>query len=153
MQVVFAGHQQIDVARQRKMLKPIVEDVNGRAQTAFGQAAGQKAIGADGDDDAGDGARQHQRLVAGRIDAGQHARPVGHHGHAGRRDAPAVAAREDRRPFTARDEQPGEVFDDRRLAGAADAQVADADHRTLEPVLPLRMRARTTRAATPAAAP
>ena len=66
LQVVFGDEQQIDVARQLEVLKPIVEQVDGGAEPALGEPAGQIAIGADQHRHAGQRARQHQRLVAGR---------------------------------------------------------------------------------------
>ena len=42
--VLVAGEQQIDVARQLEMLKPIVEQVDRRAEAALGEPAGQVAI-------------------------------------------------------------------------------------------------------------
>jgi len=42
-------------------------------------------------------------------------------------EAAGVAARQHGRAFALRDQQPCDVLDDRRLAAAADAQVADAD--------------------------
>ena len=127
------------------MLEAIVEDVDRRAELAFGERAGQIAIGADHHDDAGHGAREHQRLVAGRVEAGADARAVRDDRDAGRSDPAAVAAREDRGTLAARHEQAREVLDDRGLPGAADAKVADADHRTPEPLLPVGM-ARVPRA-------
>jgi hypothetical protein len=70
-QVVFTGHEKIHVARQLKMLESIVEDMNGRAQSEFGEPAREVPIGAHGDDGTGNGLREHQRLIAGRVDIGE----------------------------------------------------------------------------------
>ena len=59
LQIVFGDEQQIDVARQLEMLKAVVEQVDGRAEAALGEAAGQIAIGAD----------QHARRRAARAPA------------------------------------------------------------------------------------
>ena len=73
LQVVFGDEQQIDVARQLEMLKAIVQQVDGRAEPALREPARQIAIGADQHADAGQRAGEHQRLVAGLIEIGQHA--------------------------------------------------------------------------------
>ena len=56
------------------MLKPVVENVDGGAQARFGERARCIAIGADhhGDALSDEGSRQHQRLIAGGVDAGEH---------------------------------------------------------------------------------
>ena len=64
--------------------------------------------------------------------------------------APAVAARQDRRAARrCSSEQPRDVRDDRRLAAAADAQVADADDRPRQPAPARRIARVPLRAATP----
>ena len=72
LQIVLGDEQQIDVARQLEMLKPVVQQVDGRAKPAFGEPARQIAVGADQHADAGQRAGEHQRLVAGRVEIGQH---------------------------------------------------------------------------------
>ena len=71
------------------MLKAVVEQVDGGAETALGEAARQIAVGADEHRHAGQRAREHQRLVAGRVEAGEDARAVGDDGDAVARDAAA----------------------------------------------------------------
>src|SRR5262249_34400877 len=46
-QVLIVYYQQIDIALEREMLKPIVQEMNGRAEPAFGKAPREIAIGAD----------------------------------------------------------------------------------------------------------
>jgi hypothetical protein len=45
VQVRLRYHQQVDVARQLEMLKPIVKEMHRAAELALGQAAGQVPIG------------------------------------------------------------------------------------------------------------
>ena len=66
------------------MLKPIVEQVNGRAERGLGDAASLMAIGANQHRDAGQRLRQHQRLVAGLLERSEHGRAVGDDRDAGR---------------------------------------------------------------------
>ena len=46
------------------MLKPVVEQVHGGAELAFGKAAGEKALARDQNRHATEGASEHLRLVA-----------------------------------------------------------------------------------------
>src|SRR5712671_406293 len=112
------------------MLKTVVEEMNRGAEAPFGEAAGEIAIGADQHRDAGERARQHQRLIARFVEAGDDVRAIRHDRHAIAGYAAPVAASEHSWMFALLEEQPGDVFDDRRLATAADAQVADAHDRT-----------------------
>ena len=109
------------------------------AELPLGQRAGQVAIGRHAHDGAGHLPRQHQRLVAGRSTVASIARAVGHDDHAVGGVGAPVAAAQDRRPLAARDQPLGEGRHDRRLAGAADREIADADHRTQQAALPLRL--------------
>ena len=93
-------------------------------------------------------AREHQRLVAGGSDIRQDARAVGHDGDARRAARARVPARQNGRALAALEQQPREVRDDRRLAAAADAEVADADRPGGPAGAPRRDRARTSGAAT-----
>ena len=56
------------------MLKPVVQEVDGAAEPAFGQAAGEIAIGRHQDRHAGECPRQHLRFVARLL--GRHLRAV-----------------------------------------------------------------------------
>ena len=86
--------------------------------------------------------REHVRLVAGHLGIEQQRFAVGHHARRGgvvaeeelvqqplveRRRLGAVAAREDGDVAALVAQFAGELFDDRRFAGAADGQVADGD--------------------------
>ena len=66
LQILFGDEQQIDVARQLEMLKPIVEQVDGGAEAPLGEPAGEIAIGAD----------QHARRRAARARASAARRPL-----------------------------------------------------------------------------
>ena len=60
------------------MLKAVVEHVDRRAEAPLGKHAGKIAILGDGNHRPGHCAREHQRLVAGRVDIREHACAVGH---------------------------------------------------------------------------
>ena len=125
--------QQIDVPPQLNVLKPVVEQVDARAELLFGEPTRQVTVGADEHGHAGQRAREHQRLVARRLDAGEDRRSIGHHGDAVLRRGASVAARQDGGPLAALDEQPRDGGHERRFPRAADAQVADADDGPTQP--------------------
>ena len=114
------------------MLEPIVEQVHCGVELRLGQLTGGIAIGAHQHGHAWQGPRQQQRFVARVRHVGEDAGAVGDHRDAGTRPLPGVAAAEDCRTLTALEEQAGEAHDRRRLPGAADAHVADADDRLLQ---------------------
>ena len=134
--IVLRHEQQIDFTCQLEMLKPVVEQMDRGAEPALGERARQIAIGADEHGDAGKRAREHQRLVAGRVEIGDDARAVGDDRDAVARDAPRVAVREDGGPLAAVLQHARQIVDHRRLAAAADAQVADADDGAGQTFLP-----------------
>src|SRR3989442_1623422 len=61
-QIVLAGDDEIDVAREPQVLKAVIENVDGCAKLVLGKAAAGMPIGADDDADAlaGERTRQHQ---------------------------------------------------------------------------------------------
>src|SRR5215510_8946947 len=117
------------------MLKPVVEDVDGRAEPVFRHHARHVPIGAHDDHDAFllKRAGEHERLVAGVVDAGKHSRAVRHNRRAGTGMPSPISSRENRRPLPRRRQQPRDVLDERRLAAAADGKIAHADDRPREP--------------------
>ena len=100
-EVVLRREQQIDVPRQLEVLKPIVQEMDGDAELAFGEDAGEVAVGANQDGNTRKGARQHQRLVARGIEIGVHRRAVRHDRDAIERAAPCVPSRQNRGPLAA----------------------------------------------------
>ncbi len=140
-EVLFSRDQQIHVARQRKMLKAVVQQVDGDAELLFGQTSREIPVGADEHRNGGQRASQHQRFVACRLNVREDGPPVRHDGDTVVRRRPAVAARQHRRTFTLLDEEPGNRRDDRRLAAAADAEVADAHDRLAQPSATRRVAA------------
>ena len=63
--VVAPDDDDVDVAIELQVLKPVVEDVDGRAEVVLGHAARQIPIRRDQHRDARKLTREHQRLVAG----------------------------------------------------------------------------------------
>jgi hypothetical protein len=134
-----SGHEDVEIARQLHMLKPVVEDMHGDPERAFGDDARQMAIFADTDDRLRQLTGEHQRLITGAIDIGEHRVTVGHDHDTINDPATLITPAEYRRAFTTRDQPLDEAGDERRLAGAADAEIADADHRSLQPSSCFRM--------------
>jgi hypothetical protein len=108
---------------------------------SLGQRAGHAPVLADHHDRPGHRAREHERLVAGEVNAGQHARAVADDDRARRAIAPAVAPAEDGGTLAGGEQEPGDVLDDRRLAAPAGGQVPDADDGPVEPLRPDGRRA------------
>jgi len=101
VQVVLPRHDQIDVARQRKVLESIVEDMNGRAQTAFGQAAGQKSESAPtATMTPGRRAPAFSGSSPAAMDVGKHAPPIRYDRDAAAAVRRRVSARQNGRTFT-----------------------------------------------------
>jgi hypothetical protein len=121
--------QDVEVSRQLQVLKPIIHDMNRGAETTFGEQAAKVAILADAHDRGLQRTCQHERLVAGTIEIGQQANAIRHDDDAIDATPAFVSSAEDCRPLSLRDQPLGDRRDQRRLASAADAQVADADHR------------------------
>ena len=92
--IVFAGHDEIDVTRQREVLKAVVQDVDRGVELRFREAAARVPIRADDDAHAlrDKRSREHQRLVARGVDRGDHLASVRHDGRTGARRLPSVSA-------------------------------------------------------------
>ena len=113
-------HQHREILGQRRILKPVIHDddagaggdCEARAGNARSRHHGRRR------------ARQQQRLVA---DLGR-TMPGGIDRERTGKLA-AIAAAEERGPLAGRHEHAGDRKRGRRLAGAADGQIADADHR------------------------
>ena len=103
------------------------------AESLLGEPAGEIAIGAHEHRHAGQRARQHLRLVA-RVARRARARvPVADHHHAvGRARGARSRGSESRDARPCSQQHARQRSDDRRLAAAADDQVADADDRAIE---------------------
>lgn len=121
------------------MLKTIVQNVNGRAKTTLGENAREEAVFRDGNNGARHGAREHQRLVSRAIEAGKPPGAVGHDNHAVAAIASVVAAAQNGRPFATVHEPLRDLGHERCLAGAADAQIPDADDRLTQTTPGLRV--------------
>ena len=127
--LLVAREQQVDIARELQVLKPIVEHVDIAPEPPLRQPAAEVAIRRDDDDDAGQVAGEHQGLVAGGGELGAHASAIAHDQGAVGHVLPAVASREHRGTTSRSVQHAREQLDDRRLAAAAHREVADADHR------------------------
>lgn len=114
------------------MLKAIVQHVNRATELALGKRAGEISVGRDAHRGAGNLAGQHQGLVAGAIDAFEHARAIGDHDHAIGGVGAAVAATENGGSLAVLNQPLRDRRHHRRLAGAAHRQVANTDHRAGE---------------------
>ena len=127
-QIVRRDDDDVDVARQRAMLKPVVEDVHGGAERALGQRARRRRA-----------RRRRARprraprapasAARRRCDRDRRARcvPSLTTTTPSSASAPSVAAAQNGRPLAGVDEQPRDERDDRRLAAPAHREVADAD--------------------------
>ena len=113
-------HHDGDIVGHRGVLKPVIHDDHLRPATS-GEARGAGAVAADeGRREGGD----QQRLVAD-IGGAMRRRVALHRSS----QAPAMAARDDRRPPPAVLQPLNERDHRRRLAGAARVEIADTDHR------------------------
>jgi len=136
LQVLFGNEEQIDIAGELEMLKPVVQEMDCRAEVPLSEPAGEIPVGPDQYRHTGKRARQHQRLVTRFVQAGDDTGAVGHNRHAVLNDAASVAPGQHGRPFACLKKQSRNVLDDRCLAAPSDAKVADADDGTLQPAAP-----------------
>ena len=120
-------HQHIQVARQLQVLKAIVQDMNRATELAFREDAGKVAVWRHADRGAGHLSREHQWLIAGSIDAGEHPRAVGDHDDAVGGVGATVAATKDGGPLSVVDQPLRNRRHHRRLAAATHREIADAD--------------------------
>ena len=97
MSDALGRHEQIDVAHQIEMLKPVVQHVHRASEPALGDAAGHVAARRDQHRGARNGAGEHQRLVSGALDIDQHAASVADDDHTLVDDLSRVAAAQNRR--------------------------------------------------------
>jgi hypothetical protein len=134
-----AGHEHVQVARERKVLEAIVQEVNGGAESALGNDAGEIPILRDDHNHARQLSRQHERLVARAIQVGDNRLPIRHHDGADVTHTAAISSTQNGGTLTALDEPLGNRRDERRLARPADAHVANADHRVLQTTSSLGM--------------
>src|SRR5688572_1027947 len=123
------------------MLKAVVQDVDGTAEPAFGQAAGQITIGRHQDRHARECTRQHLRFVARFLCWHLRAVAVAHHDDAVGVTRAAIAAAEDDGMFACRQEEPRDGSHDRGFTTAAHHEIADTDDRPGQPPHPIGMPA------------
>ena len=97
LEVVARDDDDVGVAAQIEMLKPVVQHVDGAAEVLLGEAAGEVAARRDQHGDPVELPREHQRLVAGAIEIGADAVRIADDDDAVGRVAAAVAAAEDGR--------------------------------------------------------
>jgi hypothetical protein len=129
-EILPRDHDEIRVAVQIEVLKPVVEHVDGATKVVLGQASGEIPAAGREHRNAVEATRKHERLVAGAIEICADAARVAHDDHAVRRVAPPVAATEDRRPFAARAQPFGDKGGHWRFGTPASREIADADHWT-----------------------
>ncbi len=115
------------------MLKAVVEHMHRAAVVALRHKAGLVAAGTDQNGDTGQATGHDLGFVAADLDRHAHAVTVADHGHLPAGRAARVATAQNRGVFAGLPERRGERDDQRRLAAAADREVADADDRALEP--------------------
>ena len=96
-------------------------------------------VRADEHRDAGQNARQHQRLVAGVLDACENFRAVRYNGDTICLQAPRVAPCQDGRAFAVREQQARDVRHGRSFAAAARTKVANTDDRLRQMAPALRV--------------
>ena len=134
--VLHADDEQVGPPRKRQMLKPVVEHVHRGIEVTLGQAPGEIAVAAT---PARGRPRRRARASAVRRRSDRDRRRAGvRPTPPPRRPArPArVPAAQNRRPLAHLQQHARDMSHGRRLAGAADAEVADADDRPLQTPLP-----------------
>ena len=97
--VLRGDRHQIDVPVQLKVLKPIVQDVDGAAEMMLGQTAREVAVAARQHRDAVQLSGEHHRLVAGSIDVGADAIRIADDHHAVVVHAPGISTAQNGRAF------------------------------------------------------
>jgi hypothetical protein len=141
---ILAIHEEeVEAVAESEVLVAVIEEEGISAVVADGVAGGFDAVGVDENGDAGKVAGEHEGLVTRLGGVEQNGFSIGH--DAGRGGDAAgkkavgesgvkrfrngfVTSAEDGDTATGLLERAGELFDDRGLAGAADGEVADADH-------------------------
>jgi hypothetical protein len=103
--------------------------MDGGAQRVFGESTRKESSGANEHGHSRQGARQHERLVAGMRDVGQDRGPVRHDRHSRRDCAATVSSSENGWTLTPIAKPARELGDDGRFATTADAEISHADHR------------------------
>jgi len=129
-QILGGDENEIRVTMQIEVLKPVVQNVDGAAEMALGEASGEIPAARGKDSDTIETPRQHQRLVARAIQIRANAAGVADDDHSVCGVAPRVASAQDCGPFAARPQPFGDQGGHWRFGTAADREIADADHRT-----------------------
>ena len=135
---IIRRNQQIDVAHQVEMLKAIIEHMDRAAEPCFGQSPCHVSARRHEHRSARHFAGQHLRLIAGVVHIHMQARAIAHDDHAFVHDFSRVSAAENRRALSHIDQHAREFTSERRLAAAADRQIADADDRRRETMPEMR---------------
>jgi hypothetical protein len=130
-QVAKVEAEQVEIAEEPQVLKPVVEHVDPGAEAGLDHPAHPVATATHGHDDTIELTRQHDRLVAGGGGRGEDAPPVADHERVAAERATIPTAEHRHRKPRVTDHR-GHVGHHRRLAAPSDAQVADADHRPLQ---------------------
>jgi hypothetical protein len=120
-------HQHIEIARERDVLKAVVENVDAGAKAVLGNLPGKMAIFRDDHDEVGERPREHQRFVAGVVEVGQHARSIRYDDRANISHATSIATAQDGGMLAMREQIVGDEGDERRLSRSADTQIANTD--------------------------
>ncbi len=126
-------HQDVHIARQLDVLKAIVQQMHRGAQPTFCQCAGEKTIVAHRDHRVRQAAGKHERLVARVVDVSQQSPAIRNDDHTVVPLSSTVPTAENRRAFTLLQEPMSDQRHHRCLTGSTDTQIADADHRLLQP--------------------
>ena len=132
-EVFFRHKQQIEIAGKLKVLETVVQHVDGGTESSLGKRPREMPVRPDEDRNARQCARQHQWLIACRIEVGQNSRRIRNDRHTVVGNPPRVAACQDGRALTAVLEEARDMLDHRRLPAATHAKVADAHHGPREP--------------------
>src|SRR4051794_38055617 len=125
MRVVGRDEHDVEIAGERTVLERVIEQEQLRSELLFGGKTGRITIFANNDRDA-ELARKQQRLIT------KFVRRSGWINHTNAARIASVAAREHAIANAALREQLAEQNDERRLAGAAHGNVADADDGSAE---------------------
>src|SRR6266545_1239747 len=127
LQIRHRYEQQIDVSLQLHMLKAIIQDAHGDPELPLREHARDVAIARHEYWNAGHGARQQLRLVAGTRDRFEDTLAIAHDEDSFGRFAAGISAREDRGTLSAVAEETGNGRHNGRLAAATGREIAYAD--------------------------
>ena len=133
------SHEDVDVTRQLHMLKAIVQQVYGGAESSLREHARDESILSDQHRGSWQLPGKHEGLVAGLIDLDQYLPTIRYDNDTIAPVSAAVAASENCRPLALIEEPLGNERDHGRLTRSSDAQIANADDRLPQPSAGIRM--------------